>query len=421
MIGEIKDDAELCNALRSFLTQSENAEIHSEKVELFSALRRLFAVLSAEDDLFIDASELNRISKRITGEWETLRNACAEYAEKRFSRKGDREKYGKQEVFNFRDVKDWQPVRRTPDGDPETVSIVEYWQGEFASGLFQKEAELRPVFAAVLEKQSDTPLRERKDDVAAIKDYLDVVQEILHLIKPFDVGAENGGDMDLQGCLTEFYESLSPVIPLYNQTRNYLTRKPAEEAKLKLMFDNPTLADGWDLNKEKANTSVIFCKDGDYYLGIMNPKDKISFEDHTDDNAESFYLKMVYKLLPGPNKMLPKVFFSKKNIEFYAPSADLLQDYQAGKHKKGATFDLSFCRRLIDFYKRSIQKHPDWSKFGFRFSCTESYSGIDEFYREVAEQGYSISFVKIPDKFIDDCVDSGKLFLFQIKNRHHRS
>ena len=126
---------------------------------------------------------------------------------------------------------------------------------------------------------------------------------------------------------------------------------------------------------------------------------------------------MVYKLLPGPNKMLPKVFFSKKNSALFSPSAQLMENYRAGKHKKGVSFDLAFCHELIDFFKKSIEKHSDWSKFGFQFSPTPDYKGIDEFYREISEQGYSLTFSDVPKSCIQGLVDGGKLFLFRIWNK----
>nr|7CI2_C Chain C, MbCpf1 [Moraxella bovoculi]7CI2_D Chain D, MbCpf1 [Moraxella bovoculi] len=33
------------------------------------------------------------------------------------------------------------------------------------------------------------------------------------------------------------------------------------------------------------------------------------------NTGKSVYQKMIYKLLPGPNKMLPKVFFAKSNLD----------------------------------------------------------------------------------------------------------
>lgn len=126
---------------------------------------------------------------------------------------------------------------------------------------------------------------------------------------------------------------------------------------------------------------------------------------------------MEYKLLPGPNKMLPKVFFAPSNNDKFAPSDELLKNYELGKHKKGNDFDLEFCHELIDFFKTSIEKHEDWKKFNFRFSDTKSYSDISEFYKEVEAQGYKVTFKNISSSYIDELVEQNKLYLFQIYNK----
>lgn len=129
------------------------------------------------------------------------------------------------------------------------------------------------------------------------------------------------------------------------------------------------------------------------------------------------YEKMEYKLLPGANKMLPKVFFSKSRIKEFAPSSQLLENYNNDTHKKGATFNIKDCHTLIDFFKASINKHEDWSKFGFKFSATETYEDLSGFYREVEQQGYKISFRNVSVDYIHSLVEEGKIYLFQIYNK----
>jgi CRISPR-associated protein Cpf1 len=72
---------------------------------------------------------------------------------------------------------------------------------------------------------------------------------------------------------------------------------------------------------------------------------------------------------------------------------------------------------MIDFYKASIDKNPDWKVFNFNFSPTNTYNSIDEFYREVEEQGYSIMFTEIDKAYIDKLISEGKLYLFKIFNK----
>ena len=172
------------------------------------------------------------------------------------------------------------------------------------------------------------------------------------------------------------------------------------------------------MNKETENTAIILRKNNLYYLGIMDKKHNKIFRKIAEmDNKDSCYEKMVYKLLPGANKMLPKVFFSQSRIQEFSPSATLLDNYENETHKKGDNFNLVHCHRLIDFFKTSISKHEDWKQFDFRFSVTSTYADLSGFYHEVEHQGYKISFQKIVDSFIDDLVNEGKLYLFQIYNK----
>jgi len=255
------------------------------------------------------------------------------------------------------------------------------------------------------------------DAVEAVKDLLDSVLKFQQMLRPFDTRRELQRDTTFYTEFDMIRDKLFAVIPLYNRTRNYLTVKKFNTKKIKLNFKNPTLAHGWDLNKEKDNTAVILRREEKYYLGIMDPRKKrdIVFNESTDSGP--CYQKMEYKLLPGPNKMLPKVFFSEKHMSRYDPSGEIHKEYLTGKHKKGDNFDLTFCHKLIDFFKESLKKHEDWKVFDFKFSRTESYNDISEFYKEVLAQGYKLTFKNISANIIDKYVEKGNMFLFQIYNK----
>ena len=85
--------------------------------------------------------------------------------------------------------------------------------------------------------------------------------------------------------------------------------------------------------------------------------------------------------------------------------------------KKGDKFNVENCHKLIDFYKKSINKHEDWKKFNFKFSETSQYNDMSEFFHEVEAQGYMVSFCKVSEKYVEQLVDEGKLYLFQIYNK----
>ena len=252
----------------------------------------------------------------------------------------------------------------------------------------------------------------------SIKDFLDAFKSLQHFIKPL-LGSGEEADKDNSFCaqLINVWESLDVITPLYNKVRNWLTRKPYSTKKIKLNFENAQLLGGWDMNKETDYTSVLLRKGNFFYLAIMDKRYNHAFDfDKLPCDGDCFE-KIDYKLLAGANKMLPKVFFSKSRIDEFAPSPAIISAYQKETHKKGKNFSLVECHRLIDFFKQSISKHEDWSKFSFNFSDTSTYEDISGFYREVEQQGYSIGFRNISVNYINQLVEEGKLYLFQIWNK----
>lgn len=316
-----------------------------------------------------------------------------------------------------------QPVME--DGKPRSVEDYFMSLGAVNTETTQKEnlfVQIENAYEdarAILQmKDTGDTLSQNKSAVAKIKALLDTLKDLQHFIKPLlGSGEENEKDELFYGSFQLMWDELDAVTPLYNKVRNWLTRKPYSTEKIKLNFDNAQLLGGWDVNKEPDCTGVLLRKDGLYYLGIINKNyNRIFDADVTPIDGDCF-TKIDYKLLPGANKMLPKVFFSKSRIDEFAPSEAIVSSYKQGTHKKGTYFNLTDCHRLIDFFKHSINKHPDWSKFGFHFSDTETYEDISGFYREVEQQGYMLSSHPVSVSYINQMVDEGKLYLFRIWNK----
>ena len=299
---------------------------------------------------------------------------------------------------------------------------------------------------------AENKLNQDKITVGNIKAFLDALMEVLHFVKPLKVASEREltkvtssdrlakdkewaevaektfleKEKKFYDQFDTWFEELEKLIPLYNMVRNYAAKKPYSTAKFKLNFENSTLLDGWDVNKEEANTSILFKKGSDFYLGIMDKEHNKIFRNTPKSNTNNTYQKINYKLLPGASKMLPKVFFSDKNISFYNPNEEIQNIRNYGTHTKGGSpqkgyekiaFNISDCRKMIDFFKDSINKHPEWNNFGFEFSDTQNYDSIDAFYREVEAQGYSITYTEIDEEHINELISQSKLYLFQIYNK----
>ena len=446
-IESIENDKELKIALLECADKLEGK--NEEKKSVFEDTCDLFESLKNQNlrEIYINRKDINTVSRILTGDWSWLQARMNVYADEKFTTKVEKDRWqksledeGENKSKGFYSLAELNEVLEySSENAAETdIRITDYFEHrcryyiEKETERFVQGSELvalsikemcddiqtkRKGMDKVLENLSDEKqLREKSDDVVVIKDYLDAVQNLLHRIKPIKVNG--AGDSSFYSIFDPIYSALSEVISVYNKTRNYITKKAASPEKYKLNFDNPTLAAGWDLNKEQANTSILLRKDGMYYLGIMNPKNKPKFaEKYEVADGQACYEKMIYKLLPGPNKMLPKVFFSTKGKETFNPPENILKGYEQGKHKKGENFDINFCYELIDWFKSAINQHEDWKKFGFKFSDTKSYKDISDFYREVTEQGYKLTFINIPSSEIEKMVSEGKLYLFQIYNK----
>ncbi len=267
-------------------------------------------------------------------------------------------------------------------------------------------------------KDGDNAMKQEEKDI--LKEYMDTVLQAVHLVRPFYLPSDSNLEKDdaFYGLFAPCYETeLKPAAKLYDMVRNYATQKPYSTEKVKLNFGSSQLLGGWDVNKEKDCLGVLFVRNGLYYLGIMDKSHNHIFEETPECTDKNAYFKVQYKLLPGPNKMLPKVFFSKSRIAEFAPDENILRIYRDKTFKSGDAFSLNDCHALIDFYKASITKHPEWKSFGFRFSPTESYQNINAFFEEVADQGYALSFKSISEEYIDKLVNEGELYLFQIYNK----
>ena len=418
---------EVYSSIKSFNDEFVNLSVCETK-ELFKQVAEFNL-----SEIYVPAKSLTNFSQNICGSWSILteglfllekdkvKKALSENQEEKINKEIAKKDYSLDELqvayerycneHNFsveKNCKDYFDVvdYRTENekSDKKKVSILSAITESYSKIDFENIHDLQQ------EKEAATP----------IKTYLDEVQNLYHHLKLVDYRGEEQKDSNFYSKLDEIITQLSEIIPLYNKVRNFVTKKPGEMKKIKLNFDCPTLANGWDENKESSNDAIILRKDGKYYLGIYNPNNKPKFS-KIENISESYYEKMVYKLLPGPNKMLPKVFFSTKEQETFLPPKDLLLGYDAGKHKKGDSFDKEFMYKLIDWFKDAINRHEDWKKFNFVFSPTKSYEDMSGFYREVELQGYKVSFQKITDTEIDSFVNEGKLFLFQIYNKDFAS
>ena len=423
---QFEDDQQVLDTIQMIISEMKEKVLKTSGTSSVEGLLGNIADYDLQKIYILNGSAITDLSQAVLGDWTIIKKSLEKEYDALNSKKNKNEKYYEirdkaiknQKSFSIESLN--RVVEKYVGKDPHFEVYYAALQGkdgkslliEFEEAYEKAEALLNTAYASRFGLASD------KNNVAIIKQLLDAVKRIEEFVKPLrGSGMEAEKDDSFYGELDFIYGVLSEIIPLYNKVRNYVTRKPYSIEKIKLNFQNPTLLKGWDQNKERDNLALIFRKEGLYYLGIMDKKNNKLFLNDSQEESDDYYEKMEYKLLPGPNKMLPKVFFGKSNLAQFNPSEEILKNYEQGTHKLGDTFNVEKCHQLIDFFKESIDKHEDWKKFGFQFSDTKDYRDISQFYHEVEKQGYAIKFRKIDSSYIDSLVDEGKLYLFQIYNK----
>ena len=391
-------------------------------LNVISLIEKLFARLPLFDQNGIHVKNdtaLTTVLQTAFEDWSKVKKAwLAEYESLHPRKKQSEEKYNEARQKAYKAIKSFSLAQITHYVGADTVA------GFYAAEMSRLCEAVRTsyAFAGTLLANPYTDkkrLSSNESAVTIIKTLLDSVKEVERTLRLFlGSGKEAHKDEEFYGALSPILEALADFDTLYNKVRNFMTQKPYSVEKIKLNFHNPQLLGGWDKNKETDYLSVLLRKDGGYYLAIMDRSNKKVFQTMpVPQSDEDCYEKMEYKLLPGPEKMLPKVFFAKSKADMFPASDEVMRIYREKTFIKGKSFSLKDCHTLIDHYKICINRHPDWSQFGFRFSETSSYEDISGFFNEIAQQAYRVSFVPVPVSYIDSMVENGSLYLFRIYNK----
>lgn len=459
---EFNSDQEVLDAIKDCYERlSEN--VLGDKV-----LKSLLCSLSDYDlnGIFVrNDLQLTDISQKTFGNWSVIQNAIMQNiknvapARKRKESEEDYEKrisdiFKKADSFSIQYINDC--LNEMDDNNLHAVDGYFATLGAVNTPTMQREN----LFALIQNAYTDisdlldTPYPENKNlaqdktNVAKVKALLDAIKSLQHFVKPLlGKGDESDKDERFYGELASLWTELDTVTPLYNMIRNYMTRKPYSQKKIKLNFENYQLLEGWDANKEKDYATIILRRNGLYYLAIMD-KDSKKLLGKTMPSDGECYEKMVYKFFKDVTTMIPKCSTQLKEVQAYfkVNTDDFVLNSKAfnkpltitkevfdlnnvlyGKYKKfqkgylTATGDnvgythavnvwIKFCMDFLDSYDSTCI-------YDFSSLKPESYLSLDSFYQDVNLLLYKLSFTDVSASFIDQLVEEGKMYLFQIYNK----
>lgn len=406
--------------------------------ETLSAAEKIAALLSAletydENRIWLARKTATEISLALFGRWDALNAAL------KISDEDGNDGKKKEQIFSLGEIRAavedarasaedendgierlaalgdfFKTVKKTADAENRGNARLFLPFEEFAAAARAK------FDAAIADAEKAEKLLGNERRIGKIKDALDDALAIFRkarALKPSEKSL-SGKSRD-EAFYAELEDALFPIADCasaYDKIRNYLTKKPFSDDKMKLCFDCSTLANGWDENKIEANHALILRRGGKYFLGILNAsastkkrKEILDAEAESGVPADACFERLVYKYLADPVKMLPKVFFSEKGVAAHKPPPELVA-------KETRNLDTA---KLIRFYQAEIPKYNkgDWNVYRFKFKKPEEYQTLNEFYDDVARQNYRIGFKRIPAEKIAAFVADGTLFLFEIYSK----
>lgn len=296
--------------------------------------------------------------------------------------------------------------------------------------------------------------------ITAIKAFLDAALKLRRLLKDIlREGVEEQGNEQqrlLQAC-ADAWEQLEAMPALYNQVRSFLTRKPYTREKIRLFFDCAAFGKGWDANKERDYLLTLFRKQGYYYLGIRRRGAQMDFDKMACDKCSqaNCYEKMLYKSFDFV-KGMPAVLFSKMVLQKFLEGAtevvlestlfskpmvvtraDFEQKYYVDngklREKEGEEIKylkpyllqtgdeagyLAAVHQRLELAKRFISSYKAFEFFDMsHLRPTEEYKSWTEFLLHVNEYTYGIRWQSVPEEALQQMVQTGDLFLFQLDNK----
>ena len=425
------DDEVLCAVKQYYTEFAENGKnvdkVISELDEMFSEFNDYNS-----NGIYIQSGlAITELSKAVLGSWRTIQEQWESNYDKVYHKKDpkDEEKYLKKRSDAYKKIKSFslKELQNLCSSD----DIVEY----YAKSVKNLVEEIADKYSAA-EQLLDNPYTDKKklcandDAIALIKDFLDSIKELEHLIKPLlGTGKEENKDGVFYGKFTPLFEQLAGIDRLYDKVRNYVTQKPYSTDKIRLNFNCSSFLNGWAQDYD-TNGAIIIEKFGNYYLMIIDKAltaEDISFiQTQVEQSPATRY---IYDYQKPDFKNVPRLFIRSKGdrfapaVEKYSlPVMDIIDLYDNGYYKSEyaktdyGKYKESLCK-LIDYYKLAFSKHESYCHYDFCWKESVEYNNINEFFGDVIASCYQLKREPINFNNIVKLVAQEKVFLFQIYNK----
>lgn len=382
------------------------------------------------DGIYMSSAAINKISNLYFANWHSLKdklkdakaNACITYDKKREEQIKLRdavelsglfavldtepsEHFFKDSLFKDDDTNEYHNVLDKRLSPSKNLINLLCFDIERNIKAFLKDSDK----IAALEK-----FKGEEETIKQIKNWLDTATDAMRVVRYFAVrkskmkGSLPNSTME-QALSNLLYNDDAQWFKWYDLVRNYLTKKPqddAKENKLKLNFGTSSLLGGWSDGQEKNKAATILKCDNDLYLCIL--KTKNIFDTSKEDNP-------IYKTNKSKASRL-----ILKNLAFKTLAGKGFKgEYGVSYGDMGKDDPTKAIQCLQKFIKeRYVNKYPLLEKF-----VANKYTDkriFDAEINETLKECYVCEFVPIDWNIVTEKQNNEELFLFEIHSKDYQ-
>ena len=454
---QFSSDDELMQSVSTFLESFDSMGIFDRIQEVMNYLKDREI---NKEKIYVQGKNLPKLSTLLYGKWdvlgEKLRSTLVKESTKKAQKELDKEieAWLENKCFSLAQIQSVEKELMEQSNHPlslmELFTDLTIYKYDSESKSWSKKSLIKlckdshvTEFKELMKMYKQKRVSIKTDAVKEIlKSVLDHYMDLLHVIELLLLGKKSPyvEKDDFYTPYEFLFESaddevlVSHIVPLYMKVQSYLTRKLTDNGKMLIKFDSPTLADGWDSNKENANNATILLKDGKYYLLIMNPSNKPNLAEGLCENGN--YHKIVYHQIADASKDIPNLMVengvtvrktgrkdpdginrrleSEKN-RLLPPEINNIREKRSYL-KSSDTFNTTDSQTYIAYYMQRIIEYKA-GEIDFHFKHPVEYNSYQDFIDDVSQQKYSLSLTPFSEEIIETWKEQGKVFLFEITNK----
>lgn len=263
---------------------------------------------------------------------------------------------------------------------------------------------------AALEKYHDegNSIDEEDQTIKSIKEWLDAATDAMRIVRYFAVRKSkmkgNIPNTTMEQALKNLlYSDEAQWFKWYDLIRNYLTKKPQDDAKenlLKLNFGTYSLLGGWSDGQEKVKAATLLKNNNELYLCILKKKNVFDTSKKNNpiyqtphSNASRLILRnLKFQTLAG------KGFLGENGVSY------------GDMGKENPTKAIQCLQKIIR--ERYVEKYPLLEKF-----TNNTYTDKSKFDAEISEtlkNCYICQFTPVNWNIVTEKQNNEDLFLFKI-------